>query len=158
MIGDRLRAGTVTVEYGGFMSFDEEWAELHTAAAQRNAMQLNGVPSEGGTSGGDLVVRRDDLGRIGSDAYDLRTRLSKEGDHARPATFEAANALFNGEFTCGSALLKVHDRWNTHLKTLLDACGQISNHLDYTKALHSKDDVKVEGNLASISKLTEYMK
>lgn len=139
------------------MSFDEEWAEVHAAAAQRNAMRLNSVPADCGGSG-DLVVRRDDLGRIGGDAYDLRTRLSKDGYHARPAMFEAANALFNGEFTCGSALLKVHDRWNTHLKTLLDACGQISDHLDYTKALHSKDDAKIEGNLASISKLTEYMK
>ncbi|MFC9271805.1 hypothetical protein ACWGRF_35360 [Streptomyces zhihengii] len=139
------------------MSFDEEWAELRATAAQRNATRLNGVPAQGG-EGGDLVVRRDDLGRIGGDAYGLRTRLAKDGDHARPATFEAANALVNGDFTCGSALLKVHDRWNTHLRTLLDACGQISNHLDYTKALHSKDDAKIEGDLTSISKLTEYMK
>lgn len=141
------------------MSFDEEWAELRAAAAERNAMRLNGVPAEGGGSGApDLVVRRDDLGRIGGDAYDLRVRLAKDGDHARPRTFEAAIALTNGEFACGSALLKVHDRWNTHLKTLLDACARISDHLDYTKALHSKDDVKIEGAVTSVSKLTEYMK
>ncbi|MEV6307720.1 hypothetical protein AB0M10_03855 [Streptomyces sp. NPDC051840] len=142
------------------MSFDEEWAELRSAAAaRRSAMQLNSVPAEGGGGGsGDLVVNRDDLGAIGNDAYDVRVRLSKEGDHARPATFEAATALTNGNFGCGSALLKVHDRWNTHLRTLLDSCAHISNHLDYTKAQHAKDEVKIEGDMAPISKLTEYMK
>ncbi|WP_445397105.1 hypothetical protein ACSMX9_24805 [Streptomyces sp. LE64] len=142
------------------MSFDEEWAELRAAAAQRTAMRLNSAAAQGGGGGGtsDLVVNRDDLGRIGNDAYDLRTRLTKDGDHARTTTFDAAIALTNGEFASGSALLKVHDRWNTHVKTLLDACSQISNHLDYTKALHSKDDVKIGGEMASISKLTEYLK
>ncbi|MGW1143527.1 hypothetical protein ACWD6I_00400 [Streptomyces sp. NPDC002454] len=142
------------------MSFDEEWAELRAAAAQRAAMRLNSAAAQGGGGGGtsDLVVNRDDLGRIGNDAYDLRTRLSKDGDHASTTTFDAAIALTNGEFASGSALLKVHDRWNTHVKTLLDACSQISNHLDYTKALHSKDDVKIGGEMTSISKLTEYLK
>ncbi|MEV3869935.1 hypothetical protein [Streptomyces sp. NPDC049906] len=142
------------------MSFDEEWAELRAAAAQRTAMRLNSAAAQGGGGGGtsDLVVNRDDLGRIGNDAYDLRTRLSKDGDHARTTTFDAAIALTNGEFASGSALLKVNDRWNTHVKTLLDACSQISNHLDYTKALHSKDDVRIGGEMTSISKLTEYLK
>ncbi|MBO1335611.1 hypothetical protein [Streptomyces sp. VRA16 Mangrove soil] len=142
------------------MSFDEEWAGLRDAAAERRgSMRLNSVPAEGGGGGGaDLVVNRDELGRIGNDAYELRTRLSKEGDLARPATFDAAIALTNGEFACGSALLKVHDRWNTHLKTLLDACAQISNHLDYSKAQHAKDEVKVQGDLAAVSKLSEYLK
>jgi hypothetical protein len=142
------------------MSFDEEWAELRAAAAQRTAMRLNSAAAQGGGGGGtsDLVVNRDDLGRIGNDAYDLRTRLSKDGDHARTTTFDAAIALTNGEFASGSALLKVNDRWSTHVKTLLDACSQISNHLDYTKALHSKDDVKIGGEMTSISKLTEYLK
>ncbi|MEU1037602.1 hypothetical protein ACFYP4_01515 [Streptomyces sp. NPDC005551] len=142
------------------MSFDEEWAELRDAAAARHgAMQLNSLPPEGGGGGGtaDLVVHRDELGRIGNDAYELRTRLSKEGDQARPATFDAAIALTNGEFVSGAALLKVHDRWNTHVKTLLDACAQISNHLDYTKAQHAKDDVRIQGDLTSVSKLTEYL-
>lgn len=142
------------------MSFDEEWAEIRNAAAERrSAMQINSVPAEGGGGGsGDLVVHRDSLGRIGNDAYELRTRLSKEGDLARPATFDAAIALTNGEFASGSALLKVHDRWNTHLKTLLDACAQISNHLDYSKAQHAKDEVKIEGDLTAISKLSEYLR
>ncbi|MEU9338252.1 hypothetical protein AB0D49_34740 [Streptomyces sp. NPDC048290] len=141
------------------MSFEQEWAELRAAAEQRGAMRLNSLPAEGGGSGApNLVVNRDDLGRIGGDAYELYGRLAKDGDHARTATFDAAIALTNGEFVSGSGLLKVHDRWNTHLRTLLDACAQISNHLDYTKAQHSKDDVKIQGDLASVSKLTEYLK
>ncbi|MFJ8859423.1 hypothetical protein ACIRD8_13390 [Streptomyces sp. NPDC102451] len=142
------------------MTFEQEWAELRAAAAARGAMQINSVPAEGGGGGGnsgDLVVNRDDLGAIGNDAYDLRVKVSREGDHARPATFDAAIALTNGNFASGSAVLKVHDRWNTHLKTLLDSLAHISNHLDYTKAQHAKDDVKIEGDLAPISKLTEYM-
>ncbi|MEW2071655.1 hypothetical protein [Streptomyces sp. NPDC007346] len=141
------------------MTFDKEWAELRAAAAERTAMRINGAPAEGGGGGApDLVVNRDDLGAIGNDAYDLRTRLSKDGDHARPATFDAAIALTNGNFRSGAAVLKVHDRWRTQLKTLLDSCAHISNHLDYTKAQHAKDEVKVVGDLTPISKLTEYLK
>ncbi|SCK16479.1 hypothetical protein B046DRAFT_01636 [Streptomyces sp. LamerLS-316] len=149
---------SVGTDLGKFVSFEQEWAELRAAAAARGAMQINSVPAEGGGgNSGDLVVNRDDLGAIGNDAYDLRVKVSREGDHARPATFDAAIALTNGNFTSGSAVLKVHDRWNTHLKTLLDSLAHISNHLDYTKAQHAKDDVKIEGDLAPISKLTEYM-
>ncbi|MEU4922146.1 hypothetical protein AB0G29_22685 [Streptomyces parvus] len=140
------------------MTFEQEWAELRSAAAQRSAMQINSAPAEGDSGAPDLVVNRDDLGAIGNDAYDLRTRLSKDGDHARPATFAAAIALTNGNFASGSAVLKVHDFWQKHLKTLLDSCAHISNHLDYTKAQHAKDDVKIGGDLTSISTLSEYMK
>nr|WP_202530056.1 MULTISPECIES: hypothetical protein [unclassified Streptomyces] len=126
-------------------------------------MRLNGLPAEGGSgssgpSNPDLAVNQDNLGAIGHDAYELHTRLSKDGDHARPSTFDAAVALTNGNFSSGSALLKVHDRWKTHMKTLLDACAQISNHLDYTKAAHAKDDVQIGGDLISVSKLNEYLK
>ncbi|MDX2605651.1 hypothetical protein PV379_22525 [Streptomyces caniscabiei] len=142
------------------MTFEQEWAELRAAAAERTAMQINSVPAEGGGGAGgkDLVVNRDDLGAIGNDAYDLLGRLAKEGDIARPTTFDAAIALTNGNFVSGSAVLKVHDYWQTHLRTLLDACAQISNHLDYSKAQHAKDEVKIVGDLTRVSALTEYMK
>ncbi|MFE9173198.1 hypothetical protein ACFYNZ_27675 [Streptomyces kebangsaanensis] len=142
------------------MTFEQEWAELRAAAAKRTAMQTNSIPADGGGGGGDgndLVVNRDDLGAVGNDAYDLLGRLAKEGDIARSSTFDAATALTNGNFVSGSAVLKVHDFWQTHLKTLLDACAQISNHLDYSKAQHAKDDAKVKGDLTRISVLTEYM-
>ncbi|MEU9933088.1 hypothetical protein, partial [Streptomyces anulatus] len=115
------------------MTFEKEWAELRAAAAERRSMRLNSAPADGdggGSGAPDLVVNRDDLGAIGNDACRLRTKLSKDGDHARPATFDAAIALTNGNFASGSAVLKVHDFWQTHLKTLLDSCAHISNHLD----------------------------
>ncbi|MCC9708300.1 hypothetical protein E4N62_25380 [Streptomyces sp. MNU76] len=143
------------------MAFEQEWAELRAAAAERTAMQINSVPAAGGGGGGggkDLVVNRDDLGAIGNEAYDLLGRLAKEGDIARPATFDAAIALTNGNFVSGSSVLKVHDYWQTHLRTLLDACAQISNHLDYSKAQDARDEVKIVGDLTRISALTEHMK
>jgi hypothetical protein len=141
------------------VTFEREWAELRTAAAERSGMRLNSIPAEGGGGGGgdDLVVNRDDLGAVGKDAYDLLGRLSKEGDLARVTTFDAAIALTNGNFASGAAVLKVHDNWQTHLRTLLDACAQISNHLDYSKAQSAKDDAKVEGDLTRISVLSKYM-
>ncbi|MFJ4526090.1 hypothetical protein ACIP4Y_35045 [Streptomyces sp. NPDC088810] len=143
------------------MTFEQEWTELRAAAAKRTAMQIDSIPADGGGGGGggnDLVVNRDDLGAIGNDAYELLGRLAKEGDIARSSTFDAATALTNGNFVSGSAVLKVHDFWQNHLKTLLDACAQISNHLDYSKAQHAKDEAKIEGDLTRISVLTEYMK
>ncbi|WP_335941309.1 hypothetical protein [Streptomyces sp. PTD5-9] len=144
------------------MAFDEEWATLRAESTQRVNTRLNGVDDgNGGRSGtgkADLAVNQDNLGSIGHEAYGLHTRLSKDGDHARPSTFEASLALNNGNFSSGAALLKVHDRWNTHLRTLLNACAQISNHLDYSKAAHAKDDVQIAGDLISVSKLNEYLK
>jgi hypothetical protein len=144
------------------MTFDAEWAALRVESTQRVDVRLNGVDDgtggHGGPANADLAVNQDNLGAIGHDAYTLRTRLSKEGDHARPSTFDAAIALTNNNFSSGSGLLKVHDRWNTHLKTLLDACSQISNHLNYTKSAHAKDDVQIGGDLISVSKLNDYLK
>ncbi|MEU6382426.1 hypothetical protein ABZ847_02580 [Streptomyces bauhiniae] len=140
------------------MAFDQEWAELRAAASERSAVRLNSVPAEDGGGGYGLVVNRDDLGAIGNDAYDLLGRLGKDGDVARASTFDAATALTNHDFASGAAVLKVHDFWQTHLRTLLDACGQISNHLDYSKARHAKDEVKIVGELAQISALTDDMK
>lgn len=147
------------MDLGEFVTFEQEWAELRAAAAQRTAMQIDHVPADGGGGGGsgDLVVNVDELGAIGNDAYGLRNRLTKEGNIARDSTADAATALTSGNFTCGSAVLKVHDAWQDHLKTLLDSCAQISNHLDYTKAQHAKDEAKIDGDLTKISVLTEYM-
>ncbi|MFJ5712375.1 hypothetical protein [Streptomyces sp. NPDC093105] len=143
------------------MSWDE-WEQLKTDTAQRQVTgtRLNGLDGNAGATAGtgDLVVNRDDLGAIGHEAYLLYGRLSRDGDHARPATFDASIALTNGNFTSGSELLKVHDRWNSQLRTLLDACARISNHLDYTKSTHAKDDADIGGQLLSTSKIDEYFK
>ncbi|MFJ6016145.1 hypothetical protein [Streptomyces sp. NPDC092952] len=137
-----------------------EWERIKTEAVREESppTRTNGVGESSGASGGaaDLVVNRDDLGAVGHEAYLLRGRLSRDGDHARPATFEAAVALTNGNFTSGSQLLTVHDRWNSQLRTLLDACARISNHLDYSRSVHAEDDADIGGKLLSVSRIDEY--
>lgn len=122
-------------------------------------MRLNRVEDGPSGSGGnpDLSVNQDDLGAIGSEAYQLYQRLTRDGDHARPTTFDASIALTNTNFQSGSALLKVHDRWNTQLRTLLDACANISNHLDYSKASHTKEEDDIVAAM-SASKIDEHFK
>ncbi|MGW2182410.1 hypothetical protein ACWCXX_30850 [Streptomyces sp. NPDC001732] len=139
-----------------------EWEQIKAEATQQQSaqMRLNRADGDPAASGGaaDLVVNQDDLGAVGHEAYLLRSRLSRDGDHARPATFEAAVALTNGNFTSGSQLLKVHDRWNSQLRTLLDACARISDHLDYSKSVHAGNDADIGGNLLSVSKISDYYK
>ncbi|MFJ8074664.1 hypothetical protein ACIQ7Q_12205 [Streptomyces sp. NPDC096176] len=141
------------------MTFDEEWATARAGASKTVAMRLNHSDgSGGGSSGGpvDLSVSQDDLGAVGHDAFNLHSRLSREGDHASASTFDAATTLTNNNFVSGPELLKVHDRWNKQLRTLLDACAQISNHLDCTKAAHADNDADIAGKLLAVSKLNEY--
>lgn len=140
------------------MTWDQEWA---AARATATTMRINHADEgPGGASGGgaDLTVHRDDLGAIGHDAFTLHGRLARDGDHARVTTFDASVALTNGNFTSGTQLMKVHDRWNKQLRTLLDACAHISDHLDYTKATHAANDADIAGKLTPISKINEYFK
>ncbi|MFJ6479763.1 MULTISPECIES: hypothetical protein [unclassified Streptomyces] len=125
------------------MSFDEEWAELRSAAAEKQTvMRLNQLdPGGGGGPGpqGDLVVTQKDLAAVGNAAFKLRQRLGTDGDHAKASTYEAAGAL-KKDFALGAALSTVADKWHDQVGTLLDACAHISNHLDYTQNAHAEDE------------------
>ncbi|MFE2035885.1 hypothetical protein ACFXBB_22025 [Streptomyces scopuliridis] len=149
----------------------DEWQELKAAAAERSSqnMRLNQLPADGGGAGtggqGDLVVRDDELGKLGDMAYGLREGLRKDADHARPNTFDASIELFNDGLAMGSALTELHDAWNSQLATLKEACAHISNHLDYSRAQHAKDEVKVltemrdaDGELMGVSRIQDYLK
>ncbi len=150
------------------MAFDEEWMQAKERAAQSAAMQLNKLDAGGGSSGnngGDLVVHDDQLGALGNMAHDLRSKLSVYGDQARPSTFDASIELFTDGLEMGSALTGLHDAWQTQLGTLKEACAHISNHLDYTKASHAKDEVKIatemrnlEGQRMSVSRIYDFIK
>lgn len=138
----------------------EEWEQLKAAAAQKAAAhtQLNQVePSAGPGANGDLVVHDAELGQLGGIAHRLRDRLRKDSDHAREATFGAAVELTNDGLGMGAALTTLHDAWNSKSRTLVDACGHISNHLDFTRAQHKKDDDKVATSV-SVSAIDKYMK
>ncbi|QXE36630.1 hypothetical protein KQY30_22815 [Streptomyces sp. GMY02] len=126
------------------MSFDDEWSQLKSAAADRSSasqMQLNTLDGGGGgpIPEGDLAVSQDDLARIGDEAFKLYRRLDTDGDHAKASSYEAATSL-KDDFAIGGALSTVTDKWNSQVDTLLAACAHISNHLDYSSNAHAGDE------------------
>ncbi|MYZ36526.1 MULTISPECIES: hypothetical protein [unclassified Streptomyces] len=141
------------------MSFDEEWASARTDATANTAMRLNRVPDEGSGGGGsaDLSVSQDKLGEIGSAAYALHGRLKSDGNHAAGSTSDAATMMTVNNFRTGAAMRTVHDTWSSQLGTLLDACANISNHLDYSAASHAREEQEITAALAA-SRINEYFK
>ncbi|MFD3335446.1 hypothetical protein ACFWV1_22750 [Streptomyces sp. NPDC058700] len=146
------------------MSFDQEWASARSTSTSGSTdtvgMRLNQVaPDPGGGGGGnaDLSVDQDKLGAIGSAAYALHGRLVKDGNHARTNTTEAASGLSSHGFLTGSAMSTVQETWSSQLNTLLDACANISNHLDYSAASHAKEEADIKAAF-SASKINEYLK
>ncbi|MCC3769613.1 hypothetical protein [Streptomyces sp. UNOC14_S4] len=155
------------------MSFEEEWAQHKADAAKNNLapMHLNTASTEPGRDGSDpseLIVRADDLGGIGHDAYELHDHLRKAGDVARGAegvgaTAGAATELKRENFATGAALSTTIEVWNSQLHTLMQACATISNHLDFSVASHNRDDVKVatsmscrDGRPMPVSEISKY--
>lgn len=145
----------------------EEWEQAKAQVSEQGThTRLNSsTPAGGGHGGGDLVVRDSELGALGNMAYDLRQRLSAGGDYARSATYDASIELLNDGMDTGSALLELHDAWSSKMRTLLEACAHISNHLDYTRGEHAKDEVKVvtdmknaEGGAMTVSSIHDYIK
>lgn len=162
----------------------DEWEELKRQAAERQSthMRLNQLPAEGGGGGegvgagggsADLVVHQDDLGAVGHDAYVLFDKLSKEAQvpvtggsgsgSGAGSTAQAAATLKSHGFATGAALAKTAEIWSSQVKSVLQACAHISNHLDYTKKLHHSDDARigialrdVDGSAMPVSKLSEY--
>ncbi|MBO8186598.1 hypothetical protein [Streptomyces spirodelae] len=134
-------------------------------------MRLNHALPPDGANGkpvggeGDLVVHDDELGALGNMSFELHSRLSSAGDRARQNTFDAAVQLFNDGLDAGSALTTLHDAWNTKLGTLKEACALISNHLDYSKAQHAKDEQDIvtsmknaAGEDMTVSRIYDYLK
>ncbi|MEU5435612.1 hypothetical protein AB0G73_19840 [Streptomyces sp. NPDC020719] len=141
------------------MSFEEEWRQAHANAAANAATRLDsaGDRQRDGRAA-DLSARRDDLGVVGGDAYKLYDSLKRDGHHAHESTHTAATALTTRNFACGAELAKVRDKWDGQLRTLRDACAQISNHLDYSMAAHAKDDEHIGGELLAVSRINAYLK
>ncbi|MGH3311645.1 MAG: hypothetical protein ACRDP3_13840 [Streptomyces sp.] len=151
------------------MTFDE-WEQVKAAVAHRDStqMQLNQLPASGGSGGGargDLTVHDNELGALGNIAHELRGRLSTDGDHARQTTFDASVQLFNDGLETGSGLTELHDAWSTQLGTLKEACAHISNHLDYSRSAHNKDENKIAtemrnagGERMTVSRISDYLK
>ncbi|MCZ0986592.1 hypothetical protein [Streptomyces diastatochromogenes] len=154
----------------------DEWEQLKSEAAERRSthMRLNQLAaSDGGGGGGDLVVQRDDLGVVGHEAHllfdDLRAKANiaaaGSGKGEVGSTMQAAAALKSHSFQMGSALEMTVEMWTSQVKSVLQACAHISNHLDYSKKRHSEDDAQIaavlrsrDGSAVPASTLNEYFK
>ncbi|KQX33403.1 hypothetical protein HFP69_23180 [Streptomyces sp. ARC12] len=131
------------------MSFEEEWGALKAAAAMR-LNQVGGSGGSGPKGSADYVVNDDELGGIGSAAFKLFNGLEPTGKHAKAASETAGTSLKGDGFDTGAAFTEVIETWDKQVKTLLQACAHISNHLDYTKASRKKDDEWIETQLRII--------
>ncbi|MEU9675332.1 MULTISPECIES: hypothetical protein [Streptomyces] len=131
------------------MSFEQEWGELKAAAAMR-LNQAGGTDGSGPKGLVDLVVKDDELGGIGHAAFGLFNKLEPTGKHAKTASETASKGLTGDGFTTGAAFTEVIGTWEKQVKSLLQACAHISNHLDYTKKSRKADDEWIETQLHSI--------
>ncbi|MFE0875637.1 hypothetical protein ACFW4X_12250 [Streptomyces smyrnaeus] len=142
------------------MSFASEWEQLKQGSQQGSTrMQLNGTPegsyrpgTVGSSPTGDLKVSQKDLAAVGDAAYKVYQRLKSDGGHARASTETAKKAL-SGDFELASALGHVGERWDEQLRTVLDACAHISNHLDFTKKAHAGDEQWIRVQISKIAEL-----
>lgn len=140
------------------MSFDEEWSAARATATAHVSMRLNQAPADpGGGGGGGLELNQDHIGAIGSEAYKLHTRLQTDGKHAATATAEAASALTKEGFASGAALLKVNTLWESQVKTLVAACANISNGLNYSLSSHAKEEQQLHADFTA-SAIDKYLK
>ncbi|OKK19717.1 hypothetical protein AMK16_16815 [Streptomyces sp. CB00455] len=136
------------------MSFDEEWSAARASAAANVSMRLNHLPAApadpgGGSGGGDLELNQDHIGAIGSDAYELHSRLQTDGKHASASTAEAASALAQEGFAAGAALAKANSTWESQVQTLIAACANISNGLNYSLSSHAKDEQQLHADFTA---------
>ncbi|MEU8763945.1 hypothetical protein [Streptomyces sp. NPDC048659] len=132
------------------MSFDREWATEKATVA----MRLNQVDNTGGGTpakgSADYVVEDDDLGDVGHAAYGLFSGLEPAGKHATAASESAGSSLTGDGLASGAALTEVTRTWDTQVKTLLQACAHISNHLAHTQRSNKAEDVWIAAQLRSV--------
>ncbi|MFJ2111011.1 MULTISPECIES: hypothetical protein [unclassified Streptomyces] len=139
----------------------DEWEQLKARAADRQStqMRLNQLPAEGGGGGGggqgDLKASQTDLAAVGSSAFKLFEGLGQYGRDAWSSSQTAAKDLTTQKFELGGGLHHVQEQWEKQLRSLLDACAHISNHMDFTKKVHRGDERSFVETVSSISQLDE---
>ncbi|MGW7432066.1 hypothetical protein ACWGIN_21260 [Streptomyces sp. NPDC054861] len=153
----------------------DEWekAKVDVAGARQVSMRLNQLTSGPGGGQADLVVHQDDLGEVGHEAFLLHGQLQKQADIAgagadgsgNGSTMQAAASLKAAGFSLGGELETTVSVWTSQVKTVLQACAHISNHLDYSKKAHAADDEAIaaslrnrDGSAVSVSRIDEYLK
>lgn len=153
----------------------DEWdnAKADVAAQRQASMRLNQLPGGPGGAQADLVVNQDDLGAVGHEAFVLHGQLQKGADIAGAgadkegagSTMQAAAALKGSNFALGGELETTVSVWTSQVKSVLQACAHVSNHLDYSKKAHAEDDAAIaaslrnrDGSAVSASRIAEYFK
>ncbi|MBV2353577.1 hypothetical protein KUM39_04255 [Streptomyces sp. J2-1] len=145
------------------MSWDE-WEQLKADAVTRGQdagtrIHLDQLPGDlGGGAGtpaqtGDLRVEQTDLTKIGGAAHTLYNQLWDRGRLSNTGVDAAAGDLTRQGFALGAGLRHVSDKWDTQLKSLLDACAQISNHMQVTKKIHAGDEAYIARRMSGIDTL-----
>ncbi|MGW4302757.1 hypothetical protein [Streptomyces sp. NPDC004376] len=138
----------------------DEWEELK-AEHQSAHTRLNSAPDGGGTYGpyvvpsrtGDLRVGHEDLVKLGKSAHELYNQLWDRARVSVSSSDSAANDLSSQGFALGGGLQHVSNRWEEQLKSLMDACAQISNHMQTTKKIHAGDELYIQRQMSGIAAL-----
>ncbi|MFJ5264640.1 hypothetical protein ACIQAC_29700 [Streptomyces sp. NPDC088387] len=135
----------------------DEWEQLKAEAAERQStqMRLNQLdPGDNSPSYyGDLKVANASLTKISKSAHDLYNALWDKARVAIPSSDSAAGDLSKQGFALGGGLQHVSNRWDQQLKSLMDACAQITNHLQVTKNVHAGDEGYIVRQMSSIDAL-----
>ncbi|GHE74048.1 hypothetical protein GCM10018785_47770 [Streptomyces longispororuber] len=139
----------------------DEWEQLKARATEgRSAhMRLNQADTDAGAPGaapgsyGELKVHNDDLSKVGERAFQLYDRLWNKARVAIPSSDRAAGDLTSQGFALGGGLQHVANRWEEQLRSLMDACAHISNHMRVTKKLHQGDEHFIQRKMSSIDVL-----
>ncbi|MEU9847459.1 hypothetical protein [Streptomyces sp. NPDC047985] len=161
------------------MTFEDDWSRIKLQVQERHSenMRLNSAGSTpaGSGAGGeaDLVVHQDDLGAVGNEAFRIHGELRKRSDIAGAGmdkgeagtTAQAAAELQARNFSAGAELYTTLEAWTSQVKTVLQMCAHISNHLDYSKKAHAKDESEIaaslrqrDGSAVPVSELMKYVK
>ncbi|MFH8615282.1 hypothetical protein ACH4E8_09435 [Streptomyces sp. NPDC017979] len=137
-------------------------------------MRGNDGTEQHGTSvnGTDLVVHQDDLGAVGHEAFRIHGELRRHSDLAGAGadksgagtTARAARELQGHNLASGGELHTTLEVWTSQVKTVLQMCAHISNHLDFSKKSHADDDAHVaaslrrrDGSAVPVSEISKYV-
>ncbi|MBZ9638497.1 hypothetical protein [Streptomyces sp. PSKA30] len=141
----------------------DEWEQLKAQVAERQStqMQLNQLDPGDGSPGiaggpthyGRLEVPNASLTKISKSAHTLYNALWDKARVAVPTSDSAAGDLSKQGFALGAGLQHVSNRWEEQLKSLMDACAQITNHLQVSKKIHGAGENYIVRQMSSIATL-----
>ncbi|MFF7294987.1 hypothetical protein [Streptomyces sp. NPDC008265] len=106
------------------------------------------------------------MGAVGHEAFVVHGELLKRSDIASAgATGRAATECSTRNLAMGSELSATLTTWDAQVKTVLQMYAHISNHLDYSKKSHARDDEAIaaslrhrNGSAMSVSEIQSYVK